>query len=71
MGARLLGVNPADCMVIEDAPAGIRSGHAGGMKVIALASTYAASELKEADLVVDTLHQIRVRAQDGNLRVDA
>jgi sugar-phosphatase len=71
MGARLLGVNPADCMVIEDAPAGIRSGRAGGMKVIALARTYAASELKEADLVVDTLHQIRVRAQDGKLRVDA
>jgi len=71
MGARLLGMNPADCLVIEDAPAGIRAGHAGGMKVIALASTYAASELREADLVVETLHQIRVRAQDGKLRVDA
>jgi mannitol-1-/sugar-/sorbitol-6-phosphatase len=71
MGARLLGVNPADCLAIEDAPAGIRSGHAGGMKVIALASTYAASQLKEADLVVDTLHQIRVIAQDRKLRVDA
>jgi mannitol-1-/sugar-/sorbitol-6-phosphatase len=71
MGVRLLGVNPADCLVIEDAPAGIRSGHAGGMKVIALSSTYAASELKEADLVVDTLHQICVRASEGKLRVDA
>jgi beta-phosphoglucomutase-like phosphatase (HAD superfamily) len=56
--------------VIEDAPAGIRSGHAGGMKVIALASTYAASELKQADLVVDTLRQIRVRTQDGKLQVE-
>ena len=35
MGARLLGMNPAECLVIEDAPAGIRAAHAGGMKAIA------------------------------------
>jgi sugar-phosphatase len=70
-GARLLRMTPADCLVIEDAPAGIRSAHAGGMKVIALTSTYSASELKEADEVVDALRQIRVTAQEGRLRVDA
>ena len=32
-GAELLGFKPAECLVIEDAPAGIRSAHAGGMKV--------------------------------------
>ena len=42
-GAELLGVNPAECLVIEDAPAGIRSAHAGGMKVIGLTSTYPAA----------------------------
>jgi mannitol-1-/sugar-/sorbitol-6-phosphatase len=63
-GAELLGVNPAECLVIEDAPAGIRSAHAGGMKVIALTSTYPASGLGEADAVVQKLKQIQV-ASDG------
>jgi sugar-phosphatase len=59
-GADLLGVNPAECLVIEDAPAGIQSAHAGGMKVIALSSTYPASALGEADAVVQRLMQIQV-----------
>jgi len=60
-GAELLGVNPAECLVIEDAPAGIQSAHAGGIKAIGLTSTYAASALGEADVVVRTLEQIEVR----------
>src|SRR6267154_5162917 len=43
-GAELLGMKPGDCLVVEDAPAGIRSAHAGGMKVIALSSTYPAEK---------------------------
>jgi sugar-phosphatase len=57
-GARLLGVEPKQCMVIEDAPAGIQAAHAGGMKVIGLARTYAAAELVEADAVIQRLTQI-------------
>lgn len=59
-GAKLLGVNPAGCLVIEDAPAGIRSAHAGGMKVVAITSTYAGDALGHADAVVGKLGQIRV-----------
>jgi sugar-phosphatase len=59
-GAELLGVNPAECLVIEDAPAGIRAAHAGGMKAIGLTSTYAAAALSEADWVVGKLAQIQV-----------
>ena len=60
MGARLLGMNPAACLVIEDAPAGIRAAHAGGMKAIGLTSTYPASGLQEADAVIQKLAQITV-----------
>jgi sugar-phosphatase len=68
-GAELLKVKPAQCLVIEDAPAGIRSAHAGGMKAIALTSTYPASELQEADLVLQNLRQIKVRGLDGEKKI--
>jgi sugar-phosphatase len=68
-GAELLGMNPAECLVIEDAPAGIQSGHAAGMKVIGLASTYTASALREADAVVEKLTQIRVGVGEGELAI--
>jgi mannitol-1-/sugar-/sorbitol-6-phosphatase len=63
MGARLLGTNPSECLVIEDAPAGIRSAHAGEMKAIAITSTYPACGLQEADAVVQKLAQIQVRVE--------
>jgi sugar-phosphatase len=34
LGARLLGVDPADCVVFEDSGAGIQAAHAAGMRVI-------------------------------------
>lgn len=60
MGAKLLGMNPAECLVIEDAPAGIRAAHAGEMKAIGITSTYPASALQEAEAVVERLAQIKV-----------
>jgi sugar-phosphatase len=60
-GAEKLGLRPAECLVIEDAPAGIRSARAGGLNVIGLASTYAAGKLVEADAVAQKLAEIHVR----------
>jgi sugar-phosphatase len=65
-GARLLGIKATDCLVVEDAPAGIQAAHAGGMKVIAIASTYPPSALS-ADAVVQRLGQIEVSSRDGVL----
>jgi sugar-phosphatase len=59
-GAELLGVDPKQCLVIEDAPAGIRSAHASGMKAIGLTSSHPASALSEADAVVQKLGQIQI-----------
>jgi mannitol-1-/sugar-/sorbitol-6-phosphatase len=67
-GAELLGVSPKHCVVIEDAPAGIQSARAGGMKVIGITSTYPASQLTAAHAVVDRLSQIRVRP-DGTRKL--
>jgi sugar-phosphatase len=63
-GAQLLGAKPEDCLVIEDAPAGIQSAQAGGMKVVGLTSTYGAPQLQAADAVVQKLAQVQVR-KDG------
>lgn len=63
-GAELLGVDPTECLVIEDAPAGIQSAHASGMKVIAMASTFATDALGHADAVIVKLGQIQVKS-DG------
>jgi sugar-phosphatase len=55
LGAERLGVPPADCVVLEDAPAGITAGKASGATVIAMVSTHPAEDLGEADFVVDDL----------------
>jgi HAD superfamily hydrolase (TIGR01509 family) len=50
--ARRLGVEPEACVVVEDSLAGITAARRAGMRVIALAQTFAAHDLGEADLVL-------------------
>jgi sugar-phosphatase len=70
-GAEGLRYRAAECLVIEDAPAGIQSARAGGMKVLGITSTYAADVLRHADAVIGKLGQIRVTSNGaGNLGVD-
>jgi mannitol-1-/sugar-/sorbitol-6-phosphatase len=68
-GAELLGLAAADCVVVEDAPAGVRSGKAAGALVIALQTTERESLLREAgaDWIVDTCASVNVAgaARDG------
>ena len=51
IAARELGVDPARCAVLEDAPAGIAAGKAAGATVFAIASTHDPAELAQADSV--------------------
>jgi sugar-phosphatase len=68
-GAELLGFDPSQCLVIEDAPAGIRAAHAAGMKAIGLTSTFAAAELSEADAVIESLGNLMARVNGGGLEI--
>ena len=63
-GAKILGFGPGDCIVVEDAPAGIRAGKAAGARVLALRTTAPDSELREsgADWIVDNLASLRLPA---------
>ena len=49
--ARRLGRPATDCLVIEDAPAGVEAALAAGMRVVALPTTHPADELAAATLV--------------------
>ncbi|KAI9484811.1 HAD-superfamily hydrolase subfamily IA, variant 3 [Zychaea mexicana] len=44
-----LGADPKDCIVFEDAPAGVRAATAAGMQSIACTTTHTAEQLKEAN----------------------
>jgi sugar-phosphatase len=67
-GARLLAVPAAQCLVIEDAPAGIESAHAAGMKAIGLTSTFSADQL-HADAVIGDLRQLSAQSRNAMLEV--
>jgi mannitol-1-/sugar-/sorbitol-6-phosphatase len=70
-GAERMGYRAAECLVIEDAPAGIASARAGGMKVLGITTTYAADVLGQADAVIGKLRQIRITADGvGKLGVE-
>jgi mannitol-1-/sugar-/sorbitol-6-phosphatase len=49
LAARELGADPAECTVLEDAPAGVAAGRAAGMHVVGVLTTHAPGELAEAD----------------------
>ncbi|HTM90246.1 MAG TPA: HAD family hydrolase [Terriglobales bacterium] len=69
-GAELLGLSPLDCLVFEDAPAGIEAARAARMTAIGVATTYPAAELTLAHAVVRDLSQVRTRLDgDGRLEV--
>ena len=49
LAAARLGADPADCVVIEDATAGITAGKAAGARVVAVTTTHTVAELAETD----------------------
>ena len=46
-GARRVGIDPKDCLVVEDAVSGIQAAHAAGMDAVGIPSTFTPDELKE------------------------
>jgi len=57
-GAATLGLDPSECVVIENAPLGIKAGKEAGMFVIAISTTMDKFFLKEADHIVATFDEM-------------
>jgi sugar-phosphatase len=66
LGAKGLGLAPQDCVVVEDAPAGILSGLAAGCQVIAVNAPADAPKLNQVDLILSSLEQLKItRSEQG------
>lgn len=73
LAAQMLALAPADCLVIEDAHAGIEAAHRAGIPVLAVATTNSLSELGAATGALESLagvtptmlHEIHSRATEG------
>jgi sugar-phosphatase len=66
--ARRLGVDPARCLVVEDAPKGLEAAHAAGCSTLAVVTTTPIEEL-DADAVVGTLADVVFVPGEDGIRV--
>jgi len=70
--AKILGLVPADCIVVEDAPAGIRAGKTAGARVLALRTTAPDAELTQsgADWIVNDLASLRLNSSNHQSQLE-
>lgn len=70
-GASVLGFPPEECIVLEDAPVGVRAGKSAGARVITFKITVQESELREAgaDWILNSCADIRLLDAGKNLKL--
>jgi sugar-phosphatase len=68
LAAERLGVDPARCVVFEDAPAGLAAARAAGCTTVAIAGTHPLDDL-HADLVVTSLAELRTLPAASGFRL--
>lgn len=67
LAAEKLGVVASECVVVEDAVNGVRAAKAAGMRCVAVAHTFAAERLREADLVREKIARVQINDLVSNL----
>lgn len=56
--AESIGLEPQECLVVEDAVSGIRAGKSAGCRCLAVTSSFDASALHEADWICESLLKV-------------
>jgi HAD superfamily hydrolase (TIGR01509 family) len=56
--AELLGVLPKDCLVVEDAPNGVKAAKTAGMKCLAVMSSFTKKELQDANWIAKDMTSV-------------
>ena len=69
LAAQRLGLQPAQCVVVEDAPVGIEAACAAGMRAIAVVTTHRPHALGQADIIVRGIADVVVKTEGHQLRV--
>ena len=69
LAARRLGVDPARCVVVEDAPAGLEAARAAGCATISVTTTHTPDEVP-ADAVLDSLADVVFVPVPGGVRIE-
>jgi beta-phosphoglucomutase-like phosphatase (HAD superfamily) len=70
-GAAKLSLSPSECVVIEDAPSGVRSGKAAGARVLAVRTTTGDEELLAAgaDWITNDCASLRINPKGSGARI--
>lgn len=65
LAAKKLGVPASNCVVIEDAIAGVAAAKKALMKCVAVTTSNPREKLKAADLIVDSLEEVNIEVLKG------
>jgi mannitol-1-/sugar-/sorbitol-6-phosphatase len=68
-GAELLGLTPAECVVVEDAPSGVGAGVAAGSRVLGVLGTHSVEQLREATWIAQSLDDVEIAAKADGLEL--
>jgi beta-phosphoglucomutase family hydrolase len=68
LAAHRLGAKPEECIVFEDAIAGITGAKNAGMHCVAVTTTNHRNELSDADLIVDSLKEVKIAALEALIK---
>ena len=68
--AKVAGLKPADCLIVEDAPTVIRSAKAVGFRTLGVATSYPLEKLSDADYAVSAIYPHPVKKLIPGLKLE-